>query len=205
MIKNVLKLIRNYFLWKLKNTHNHTYVKTVFPLDKVRVGRYSYGPLHVYSWGNPDEKLVVGDYCSLSPDCRFLLSGNHPINGLLSFPVKYWYGVRGCESQTKGPIEVGNDVWIGMAAIILSGVKIGDGAIVAAGSVVAKDVEPYSIVGGNPAKLIKYRFNSILRDELAKLDYSTLDVNWLVKNQHFVYEDLDSAKLTEILNAEKTQ
>ena len=205
MFKNAVKLVRNYFLWKLKNRHNHTYVKTVFPLDKVRVGRYTYGPLQVYSWGNPGEKLIVGDYCSLSPDCRFLLSGNHPITGLLSFPVKYWYGVRGCESQTKGPIEVGHDVWIGMGAMILSGVKIGNGAVIAAGSVVTKDVEPFAIVGGNPAKLIKFRFNETLRNELAKLDYSGLDVNWLVQNQHFVYEDLDSSKLIEILNSNETK
>lgn len=195
MIRNFVKLVRNYVLWKIRNRHNHSYVRTVFPLDIVQVGKHTYGPLHVYSWGNPRESLVIGDFCSISPDARFLLSGNHATNGLLTFPLRHWYGVRSCESLSKGPIRVGHDVWIGMGAMVLSGVTIGNGAVIAAGSIVTKDVEPYAIVGGNPAKLIKYRFDASTRDKLTNLDYNSLEIEWLLLHQEFVYEPLDVTRL----------
>lgn len=101
----------------------------------------------------------------------------------------------------KGNIVVEDDVWIGENAIISSGVKIGQGAIVAAGAVVTKDVEPYAIVGGNPAKIIKFRFNENIREKLMKMNLDEIlekakcDVDFL--SLHTV---LTEKKLSEILN-----
>ncbi|AZO51242.1 CatB-related O-acetyltransferase [Mesorhizobium sp. M4B.F.Ca.ET.058.02.1.1] len=105
--------------------------------------------------------VIIGSFCSIAPGVLFLCQGDHRTDTVSTFPFQS----RTFKTKTnleyltsKGPIVVGNDVWIGSRAIILSGVKIGHGAVIAAGSIVTKDVEPYALVGGNPAKLIKRRF-----------------------------------------------
>lgn len=103
----------------------------------------------VFRWSNAP--LIIGKYCSISYNVRFIMDeGNHTSNIISSYPFKT------NKSKQKNPgIIVGNDVWIGMNAIIMYGVSIGDGATIAAGSVITKDVAPYTIVGGVPAKRIK--------------------------------------------------
>lgn len=93
---------------------------------------------------------------------------------------------------TKGTIEIGNDVWIGTSAVILSGVKIGHGAVVAAGSLVTKNIPPYAIVGGNPAKIIKYRFNE---DKIKEL----LEMNWWDWSEEKIKNNIEilSSKINE--------
>ena len=194
------KYLIKYFCWRLLNRNNNTYIKTLFPFNKVKVGRYTYGPLHIYSWGHPDEFLNIGSYCSIAPGVHFLLSGNHPINGLLSFPVKYFYGRRGCECLCKGKIEVGHDVWIGMGASIVSGVSIGNGAVIAANSMVVKDIPAYAIVAGNPAKIVKYRFSESNIKRLQEINFDKLDVEFLLKNLSLVYEELNDESIDIVLN-----
>jgi len=140
---------------------------------KVEAGDYTY----IHSFDDPakftdqvkyafdfiDDKLVIGKFCSIAHGANFILNGgNHFADRLSSYP----FPVFGCWGEqepgpwpNKGGITIGNDVWIGFDATILPGVTIGDGAIIAAKSVVASDVEPYTIVGGNPARLIKRRFD----------------------------------------------
>lgn len=118
---------------------------------------YAYGP----------EKLVIGRYCAIATGARFIMAGgNHLMTGVSTFPFTIFGGewaertadlLQGIE--TRGDTVVGNDVWIGYNALVMPGVRIGDGAIVATGAVVTADVEPYTIVGGNPAKPIKRRFD----------------------------------------------
>ena len=121
-----------------------------------------------YSYVANDTRLIgvkTGKFCSIGPSCRIGL-GKHPVNEYISthpifFSPQSHVGVHLVGKSTFNEfeaIEIGSDVWIGVAVIILDGVKVGDGAIIAAGSVVTKDVLPFSIVGGVPAKLIKYRF-----------------------------------------------
>lgn len=110
-------------------------------------------------------KLVIGKYTSIAVNCTFI-SANHRIDTFTTSP-----GV----GYSKGNIIIGNDVWIGANVTILDNVMIGDGAVIAAGSIVTKSVEPYSIVGGNPAKLIKYRFSEEIRNKLKKLNFWKLD------------------------------
>lgn len=111
------------------------------------------------------DKLIIGKFCMIASDVTFIMNGaNHLSESVSTFPFaifgKDWSdAMDGKEYPTKGDTIVGNDVWIGFGATIMPGVQIGDGAIVASKSVVTKDVAPYSIVGGNPAKEIRKRFS----------------------------------------------
>ena len=103
------------------------------------------------------------------------------------------------EAGSKGDIVIKDDVWIGQNAIICSGVTVGQGAVVAAGAVVTKDVEPYAIVGGNPAKFIKYRLDESLRKKLEKIDVAALFDKFTKEDMPAVYEKLDEEMLDEFL------
>ena len=98
------------------------------------------------------------------------------------------------ETNTKGDIIVEDDVWIGIHAIILSGVHIGRGAIIAAGAVVTNDIPPYAIVGGVPAKLIKYRFDHDLINSLLKIDYSKLTNKIILEHMNDLYKKVHSSE-----------
>jgi acetyltransferase-like isoleucine patch superfamily enzyme len=128
------------------------------------MGRHSYNPPDVIIYENEtyEMKVRIGAFCSIAADVRFMPGGNHRTDTITSFPLRYMLGLPGALEDgmpwTKGDIVVGNDVWIARGARILGGVTIGDGAVVAAYSVVTRDVEPYSIVAGNPAHHRRYRF-----------------------------------------------
>lgn len=136
----------------------------------VEMGDDSYGTPQIYSWGD-NTKLKVGKYCSIGEEVKVMLGGEHYTDWVSTYPFSSrWPEVAGnlpkC-NKSKGDVTIGNDVWIGNFACILSGVSIGNGAVVGAHAVVAKDVPPYAIVAGNPAKIIRYRFdeNTIKRLE----------------------------------------
>ncbi|RTL92699.1 type B chloramphenicol O-acetyltransferase [Ancylobacter aquaticus] len=142
----------------------------------IRVGRYSYysGYYHGHGFDDcarfllPDEgvdKLIIGSFCSIGSGATFIMAGNqgHRSDWISTFPFFWMSDVQafaGAENGYKsaGDTVIGNDVWIGSEAIIMSGVTIGDGAVIGARALVTKDVEPYAIVGGNPAKIIRKRF-----------------------------------------------
>jgi len=164
------------------NKHNKTFVAnsikdSYFPIKKVTVGNHSYGPVCVYYYGNAEEKLLIGNYCSISSGVKFILGGNHSTNTISTFPFKYFFNKGEHEALTKGPIIVEDDVWIGTDSMILSGVTIGKGAVVAAGTIVTKSIAPYSVVGGAPAKLIKMRFDENIIAELMTIDFNKLNPN----------------------------
>ena len=116
-----------------------------------------------------------------------MLSSDHAAGNISTFPFRVKYGFSDYEALSKGDIVVDDDVWIGYGATILSGVHIGQGAIVAAGAVVAKDVPPYAVVGGVPAKVIKYRFGPEIIGELLKVDYSQLSDDMVRKHIDELY------------------
>lgn len=173
-IKSTIDLFLFKKKWRKNNSHNGTFPVNNFNPELVSVGRKTYGELYV-SMFSDESKLEIGDFCSIGPDVKFLVSADHFTNHISSFPFKAKYGIAKSEGVSKGDICVKDDVWIGANAIVLSGVTINQGAIVAAGAVVTKDVPAYAIVGGNPAKVIKYRFDEEIVAELKKFSYKKLD------------------------------
>jgi len=156
----------------------------------IIAGKYSYysGYYHGHSFDDcarflfPDrddvDRLIIGSYCSIGSGVSFIMAGNqgHRHDWISSFPFFYMPEIESFTDsingfQNAGDTIVGNDVWIGSEAMIMPGVHIGDGAVIGSRALVTKDVEPYSIIGGNPAKLIKKRFQE---DEIAKL----LEMKW---------------------------
>ncbi len=127
--------------------------------DYAVVGAGTYGEpiVHFRKCAN----LRIGAYCSIGGDVHIFLGGNHPVDWVTTYP----FGVLRADAshlarapESKGDVTIGNDVWIGDGAAILSGVTIGNGAVIGARAVIAKDVPPYAIVVGNPAKVVRYRF-----------------------------------------------
>ncbi len=199
MIWNIIKSIIKIFLdpikysifksqWRSKNPHNYTYpVNKYFKIDKVRVGDYSYGPLEIHYWNHNDEKLEIGSFCSVADGVKFLLGGNHELSNLTTYPFKFYFKNED-EAVTKGPVIIKDDVWIGTNCILLSGITIGQGCVIAAGSVVTKSFPPYSIIGGNPAKLIKKRFDESVIEKLENINYKLIDENFIMNNIDHLYK-----------------
>lgn len=187
------------YKWKIKNPHNQTLLGNKFDQSKVTVGNSSYGHLTVYAYGHPDEKLVIGSYVSIAEGVTFILGGNHSYEGFSTYPFNVEVLGHKYEGNCKGPIIVKDDVWIGINSIILSGVTIGQGAIIAAGSIVTKDVPPYAIIGGNPAKVIKYRFEQEVIDEIKKFDFSKLTPDIIRANKDILYEHLNKDNVKNVL------
>ena len=134
--------------------------------------KYSYGleNIKVRHWGE-DADVQIGSFCSIADNVEIFLGGNHRTDWVTTYPFGHinqdkfpWHG-KG-HPATKGNVVIGNDVWIGSGAVLFSGINIGDGAVIAAKSVVTKDVPAYSVVGGNPASVLKWRFTG---DQIEKL------------------------------------
>lgn len=177
--------------WRKKNKHNETVPINIFPIDIVNVKKETYGGLSVLAF-NQDAKLSIGNYCSIAPGVTFILSADHAINTISTFPYKVKTMGIPFEGKSKGNIEVGDDVWLGYGATILSGVRIGQGAVVAAGAVVTSDVPAYAIVGGVPAKVIRYRFSRELISELQRVDYERLTKAEIEKHISDLYMPLEN-------------
>lgn len=142
----------------------------------IVTGKYTYGtPMFWNEISNAD--LYIGKFCSISQNVKILLGGNHRTDWVTTYPFGHintdvFNKFDGSGTPTtKGDVIIGNDVWIGEGAKIMSGVIIGDGAVIANNSHVVKNVEPYSIVGGNPAKHIRYRFTE---EQISQL----LQIKW---------------------------
>lgn len=139
------------------------------------VGKYTYGFPNIRKW-NTSSKLFIGNFCSIANSVVYL-DGNHNINRVTTYPFGHinqhiFNSVNGEGHPTgNGNVVIGNDVWIADNVTIMSGITIGDGAVIANNSHVIKNVEPYSIVGGNPARHIKYRFSE---EQIQKL----LQIKW---------------------------
>ncbi len=145
--------------------------RDTWPWHGVTFGRHTYGVIPEAVFGyDPTIRLEVGSFCSVAKEVLFLVRADHPTHLASTFPLTN-FGVGMEELRSRGPIIIGHDVWIGRRAMIMSGVTIGNGAVIGAGAVVTKDVPPYAIVGGVPAKLIRYRFGQETIDSLQALKW----------------------------------
>lgn len=191
-------------------THDFTtvYLKNVITKPNIIVGDYTMyndffndpkdfeknNVLYHYPYVNYD-KLIIGKFCSIACGAKFIFnSANHTLKSLSTYPFpifdEEWEDQKDiCEAwDNKGDIVIGSDVWIGFEAVIMPGVHIGDGAIIGTRALVTKDVPPYAIVGGVPAKIIRNRFEASVAEEL-------LEIKWW---------DWDSDKICEKLSAIKS-
>lgn len=178
-----------------------TYIKpTIKNKKKIIVGDYSYYDgdnfekivTHCYPWYK--EKLVIGKFCAIAQGVEFMMNGaNHCMNGFSTYP---FYIFKGWDHKpwpkqkltVKGDTIIGNDVWIGQKAVILPGVKIGDGAIIGAYAVVAKDIPPYTVAVGNPARIVKKRFSDKVIKHLLKIKWWNWPVKKIKKNLKILTE-----------------
>jgi len=144
-------------------------------------------------------RITIGNYCSIARDVT-IQEYNHKTNAISSYNFqKHVFGGKPIDDVvSKGPIVIGSDVWIGTKSIVLSGVAIGHGAIVAAGSVVTKDVKPYAIVGGNPARVIRQRFSQEIVDHLLALKWWEWPIDKLRKHQHIFLQEPTFSSLKDI-------
>ncbi|AWI03062.1 CatB-related O-acetyltransferase [Clostridium drakei] len=151
----------------------------------------------LYQYPINKDKLIIGKFCSIACGAKFIFnSANHTQKSISTYPFPIFYEewdntMKVCEAwDNKGDIIIGNDVWIGFEAVIMSGVHIGDGAIIGTRALVTKDVPPYTIVGGMPARIIKKRFEDSVIEELLKVQWW----NWSTQKI--------SEKLTAIRNGD---
>lgn len=130
----------------------------------VSIGRHTYGAPRLRWWGEP-ANLSIGSFCSIAEGVEIFLGGNHRTDWVTTYPfpvMRHWPEARAIQGHpaTRGDVRIGNDVWLGAGCVILSGVTIGDGAVVAARAVVTRDVPAYAIVAGNPATVARMRFSA---------------------------------------------
>lgn len=182
------------------SVHVKLYKKTV--LHNVQLGKFT------YIAGGKSGNACIGSFCSIGPETIVGGLGRHQTSWISTHPI--FYSTRGQAGLTFSDedlfdempkTEIGNDVWIGARSIVLDGVRVADGAIVAAGAVVVDDVEPYAIVGGVPARLIRFRFDDKLIPELLSWKWWNLPLDILERlapefcaRQHWTLDDLRSLK-----------
>ncbi len=190
-------------LYPNENIKTVCYISNLPKRKNVQIGEYTYysdnknSPENFYNniehhYEFLGDKLIIGKFCAIAEGIKFIMNGaNHRMDGITTYPFNIFAG--GWEKVTpkleqlpfKGDTVIGNDVWIGQNVTIMPGVKIGDGAIIATNSTVTKDVEPYVIVGGNPAKVIKKRFS----DEIIEL---LLELQWWNWDEKKIFENLEA-------------
>ncbi|CEG14014.1 putative Chloramphenicol O-acetyltransferase [groundwater metagenome] len=161
---------------------------------EIRLYTYIGGKLKIYTWF-PDEIIKIGKYCSISENVTILGGGNHNYDNISTYPFKTLnkglLDVKEYKYKSRKETIIGNDVWIGMNVTVLGGVRIGDGVVIGAGSVVTKDVCPYNIVAGNPAKIIKYRFTDEQIKQLLEIKWWDWPEEQIEKYQDMFYKDIN--------------
>ncbi|GAB2693080.1 Vat family streptogramin A O-acetyltransferase [Mucilaginibacter koreensis] len=181
--------------YPLPHYHKLVFLKNFINHPKIEIGDYTYyddleDPSNferniLYFFDFLDDRLIIGRFCSIASDVKFIMNGaNHEIAPVSTFPFgifgKGWEKVNEDVDMTskfpnKGDTVIGNDVWLGYGATLMPGVKVGNGAIIASKAVVTKDVPDYAIVGGNPARIIRKRFEDDVVQRLLKIAWWNWD------------------------------
>lgn len=190
------------------------YIKNTINNPNINVGDYTYydDPEDsenfernvLYHFPFIGDKLIIGKFCAIAHGVKFIMNGaNHKLSGISTYPFQIfgngWEKVMPAPGDLpfKGDTVIGNDVWIGFDSHIMPGVKIGNGAIISSRSVVVSDVEPYTIVGGNPAKQIRKRFELKLIDKLNSISWWDWPINKITENLKVIVSG-DIEKLIEV-------
>lgn len=182
-----------------ENIKQLIFLKASIKNPNIDVGEYTY-----YDKSNADDdfeahvthfyefigdKLTIGKFCSIASGVEFIMNGaNHNMSGITTYPFDIFgngwerYQQNLDQFPHKGNTQIGNDVWIGQNVTFLPGVKVGNGAIIGANTVVTKNIPAYSIVGGNPGKVIRNRFTPDIIEELEKLAWWDREIEWINNN-----------------------
>ncbi len=190
------------------------FLKNIITNPQIEVGDYTYyddfEEVHrfeqnvKYLFPFVGDKLIIGKFCAIASGVTFIMNGaNHLTDAVSTYPFAIFgngweAAMDGKTYPTKGNLIIGNDVWIGYGVTIMAGVNIGDGAIIATNTTVTKDVSPYSIVGGNPAKEIRKRFTDAQIEKLLALQWW----NWPPEKITKHVQQLASADVDELMNSQ---
>lgn len=173
------------------------FLKNFITRPNIEVGDFTYfddprGPHSfednvLYHFDFIGDRLIIGKFCSIAAETRFIMNGgNHATKWFSTFPFPIfgegWEAAEPDQWPNKGDTVIGHDVWFGYGSTIMPGINIGNGAIIATKSVVTRDVEPFAIVGGNPANTIRYRFEEDVRETLLDIAWWTWDSDKLTRN-----------------------
>jgi virginiamycin A acetyltransferase len=201
-------------LYPIEGYEKLIFLKNFIKAPNIIVGDYTYfddrryGPEYfeennvLYNYDYSKVKLVFGKFCAIAAETRFIMTGDHKLNAISTYPFPIfqcgWEEAYSIDDlPVKGDILVGNDVWFGYDSLVKNGVTIGDGAIIAARAVVVKDVPPYAIIAGNPAKVVKMRFDEKTVERLLRISWWNWDIEKINKHLKLI-SSLDVNHLEEI-------
>ena len=202
-------------IYPIKDYDKLVFLKKFVKAGNIFIGDYTYfddrrnGPERfeednvLYNYDFSKVKLIIGKFCAIAAETRFIMTGNHKLDAISTYPFPiFGHGWENAfnvfDLPVKGDIVVGNDVWFGYDSLVMNGVTIGNGAIIAAGSVVVKDVPAYSIVAGNPAKVVKMRFDDKTIDRLQKIAWWDWDIEKITRHLKLICNlDIDQLELVK--------
>ena len=186
-------------LYPLQNNKQLIFLKNIIKAKNIFIGDYTYfddqkaNPEDfeennvLYNYDQERVKLIIGKFCAIASETRFLMTGDHKLDAISTYPFPIFQqgwekAFNVCEFPIKGNITIGNDVWFGYNSFIKGGITIGDGAIIAANAVVVKNVPAYSIVAGNPAKVVKMRFDELAIKRLLNVAWWDWEIDKINQN-----------------------
>ena len=170
---NAIKNQVSFTLSQLKRIFGVYQTKDLIPEYSNHIGKYTYGLPQIFRL-EKTSGIEIGKFCSIANNVKIFLDGEHDTKNISTYPFGYFKGFTTKKrhiTKSKGKVVIGNDVWIGYGVTILSGVHIGDGSVIGANALVNKDIDPYTIAAGIPAKVIKKRFDEKTINSLLKLKW----------------------------------
>jgi virginiamycin A acetyltransferase len=167
-------------------------------------GKYSYGEPEIMNYGLNDYKVIIGNFCSIAKNVKIYLANGigHDSSFISTYPFGHIhndiFNANNTSKNSNGDVNIGNDCWIGENAVLMSGITIGDGCIIANNSHVFKNFPPYSIIGGNPAVIIKKRFTDLQIEKLLEKKWWLWEDSKIQENIHIIC----SSNIDEFINLE---